>query len=329
MLWRACAAAHVARWIGADNPGRSMQLKMLSPRQNLVSYAAAFTFILTMVGVAAVFNDREIVLPEMAAMAVALWAYRDQAWMRQPEKIFWWPSLTALLGFGINFLPLPFVGKLVLVMTGMLLLFGLARYSLAPALATGFLPIVTNATEWSFMVAIVVTALVLMLGVLLFRLRDPAPRAAPVPWRRMVVYALIMLAWMLAISALGYSRWAVIPPVAVVVYESLHMPMYGRKMLGKQVLALTLSAAIGVGLAQIVASWVGAVALSMALVYILLRAMGMRMPAAYAFPLLAYVFPPEGVTWLPVAALGNAAFALGAVLLYRSRALPPMVPKTA
>ena len=103
-----------------------MQLKMLSPRQNLLSYAAAFAFILTMVGVAAAFNDREIVLPEMAAMAVALWAYRDQPWMSQPEKIFWWPSLTALMGFGINFLPLPFVGKLVLALAGMLLLFGLA-----------------------------------------------------------------------------------------------------------------------------------------------------------------------------------------------------------
>ena len=56
----------------------SMQMNTLSPKQNALSYSAALAFILAMVAVAAGLQDREIVLPEMAAMAVALWAYRDQ-----------------------------------------------------------------------------------------------------------------------------------------------------------------------------------------------------------------------------------------------------------
>ena len=103
------------------------------------------------------------------------------------------------------------------------------------------------------------------------------------------------------------------------IYESLHMKMYSRLMWGKQVLVLTLTAALGVVLSQTLASWVLAVAVAMVLVHGLLRVMNMRMPAAYAFPLLAYVFPPEGVLLLPVAALGNAAFALGLVLWHRQR----------
>ena len=55
-----------------------MQMNTLSPKQNALSYSAALAFILAMVAVAAGLQDREIVLPEMAAMAVALWAYRDQ-----------------------------------------------------------------------------------------------------------------------------------------------------------------------------------------------------------------------------------------------------------
>jgi len=296
-----------------------MQMTMLSPRQNALSYSAALAFIVAMVAVAAGLQDREIVLPEMAAMAVALCAYRDQQWMRQPEKIFLWPSLTALMGFGINMLPLPFVAKLVVVLGAMLALFVIAKYSLAPALATGFLPIVTNATHWSFMAAIVVTSLVLMAGVMLFRLRGDGPREAPLQTQAMGAYALIMLAWLTLISLAGYSHWAVIPPIAVVIYESLHMKMYSRLMWGKQVLVLTLTAALGVVLSQTLGSWVLAVAVAMVLVYGLLRVMNMRMPAAYAFPLLAYVFPPEGVLLLPVATLGNAAFALGLVLWHRQR----------
>ena len=296
-----------------------MQMTMLSPRQNVVSYSAALAFILAMVAAAAGLQDREIVLPEMAAMAVALWAYRDQQWMRQPEKIFLWPSLTALMGFGINMLPLPFGAKLVLVLAAMLVFFAVAKYSLAPALATGFLPIVTNATQWSFMAAIVVTTLVLMCGVLLFRLRGNGPRHAPIQMQTMGVYAVVMLAWLALISTVGYDHWAVIPPVAVVIYESLHMKMYSRLMWGKQVLVLTVTAALGVVLSQVFVSWVLAIAVAMVVVYCLLHVMKMRMPAAYAFPLLAYVFPPEGVLLLPLAAMVNAAFTLGLVLWYHRR----------
>lgn len=42
------------------------------------SYVAAFLFILFMVAAAYGLHDREIILPEMAAMAVGLWVYRDK-----------------------------------------------------------------------------------------------------------------------------------------------------------------------------------------------------------------------------------------------------------
>lgn len=140
----------------------------------------AFAFIAAMVGAAALWNDREIVLPEIAAMVVALWVYREQSWMRHPEKVFLWPTATALIGFGINSLAIPFAAKLVLTLAGMLLFCLLLRYSLAPALATGFLPVVTNTTEPSFIVAIVVSTLVLMLAVVVGRLRAGTDRSAPV-----------------------------------------------------------------------------------------------------------------------------------------------------
>ncbi|HBY43525.1 MAG TPA: hypothetical protein DEH03_07525, partial [Brevundimonas sp.] len=67
-----------------------MQPITLDRRSAALSYAAAFAFIIAMTAVAQLLNDREIILPEIAAMAVALWAWRDQAWMRRPEAIFLW-----------------------------------------------------------------------------------------------------------------------------------------------------------------------------------------------------------------------------------------------
>lgn len=301
-----------------------MQHATLGPRQARLSYLCAFAFIAAMVAAASFWNDREIVLPEIAAMAIALWVYRDPGWMRHPEKIFLWPTATALMGYGINLLAIPFAAKLVLVLAGMLLFFLLFRYSLAPALATGFLPVVTNATSPSFIAAIVASTLVLMLAVVLAGLRADPDRTAPLQPRLMAVYAAIHLAWIGITASAGYLHLAVLPPVAVVVYESLHMKMYSWRVLLRQTAVLTLSAAAGVLLSLLIDHWVAAVLLALALMWLLLYGLKMRLPAAYAFPLLAYVFPPDAVSVLPVAALLACLFSLGLVLAYRTVRGPAM-----
>ncbi|GHC49710.1 hypothetical protein GCM10010096_21900 [Alcaligenes pakistanensis] len=48
----------------------------------------------------------------------------------------------------------------------------------------------------------------------------------------------------------------------------------------------------------------------------LLRLFKMRMPAVYAFPLLAYVFPEQSLSLLPVAALLVSGLSLSAVLMF-------------
>ncbi len=39
-----------------------------------------------MVTAGVLLNDPEVILPEIAAMAIALWTYREPGWLRQPEK---------------------------------------------------------------------------------------------------------------------------------------------------------------------------------------------------------------------------------------------------
>lgn len=293
-----------------------MQSGKLTPLQERSSYFFAFAFIVMMVAAASFWDDREIVLPEIAAMAVALFAYREQNWMRHPEKIFLWPTVTALLGFGINLLAIPFALKLALVLVGMLLFFFLFRYSLAPALATGFLPVVTNATEPSFIVAIVLTTFLLMLAVVLGKLRQAGDRSSVVQPSILLVYGAIVLAGMGIAAVLGHIQLAVLPPVAVVVYESLHMKMYSWRMVLKQTLVLTLSATIGVTLFLLLSNWVLVIVLDMLLMWGLLHVFKMRMPAVYAFPLLAYVFPQQSLSLLPLAALLVSGLSLSAVLLF-------------
>lgn len=219
------------------------------------SYVAAFLVILFMVAAAYGLHDREIILPEMAAMAVGLWVYQDKQWLNQPDKIFILPSLTAVLGFCINLMPISYLFKLVVILCTMLLVMRMFNYILPPALATGFLPIVTQADELSFLISIFATSFILMLGVLLFKLNQGMERKGNFDRRKIGVYASITLIGFALAAIFEVESMALIPPITVVVYESLNMMMYSLKMCLKQIAVLTLSISMAVAMQLLIQDW--------------------------------------------------------------------------
>jgi uncharacterized membrane protein len=72
-----------------------------------------------------------------------------------------------------------------------------------------------------------------------------------------------------------------------------------------------------VGLFLAIDSWTLVTVLDLLLMAGLLRLCGMRMPAVYAFPFLAFVFPAASVLALPVAALVVSTVSFSLVLAYR------------
>lgn len=282
------------------------------------SYVAAFLFILFMVAAAYGLHDREIILPEMAAMSVGLWVYRDKQWLNQPDKIFILPSLTAVFGFCINLMPVSYLFKLILVLCAMLLVMRMFNYILPPALATGFLPIVTQANELSFLISIFATSFILMLGVVLFKLNQSMERKDNFDRRKIGVYASITLIGFALAAIFEVEAMALIPPITVVVYESLNMMMYSLKMCLKQIAVLTLSISMAVAMQLLIQDWIVLTVIYMSLMFALLKLFDMRIPAVYAFPFLVFVFPQDSVMHLPVASCLMASFSLGCVYLYRT-----------
>lgn len=281
------------------------------------SYVMAFLFILLMVVAAYGLNDREIILPEMVAMAVGLWVYRDKQWLNQPDKIFILPSLTAVIGFCINLMPISYLLKLVLVLCTMLLVMRMFNYILPPALATGFLPIVTQAYELSFLISIFATSFILMLGVVLFKLNQGIERKGNFDRRKIGVYASITLLGFALAAIFKVEAMALIPPITVVVYESLNMMMYSLKMCLKQIAVLTLSISMAVLMQFWIQDGIILTLIYMPLMFLLLKLFDMRIPAVYAFPFLVFVFPQDSVIALPVASCLMASFSLGCVYVYR------------
>lgn len=289
----------------------------VSKRETIIAYIIAITFIMAMITASVILKDHEIILPEIAAMAIAMWVYREAGWIRQPSKIFLAPSITAIIGFAVNQLPIAYLSKVILTLVLIMLFLRMIQSSLAPAIATGLLPLVMNANEWTFIISVLVFTFLLMLGVLLFGLHKGLEKKVKIQYKYMLVFLVLNFVWIGLCWLFGYPQLAVIPPILVVVYEVLQKPMYNGKMAFKQGLVLTVSATVGTLIYFAIDSWILVTLLDMILMMMLLRFVGIRMPAVYAFPLLPFVFPNEIVPMLPLGALIVSVFMFCSVLVYK------------
>jgi hypothetical protein len=227
----------------------------VSMKVTIISYIISITFIIAMITASVMLKDHEIILPEVAAMAIAMWVYREAGWIRQPSKIFLAPSITAVIGFAVNQLHISYLEKVSLTLILLMLFLRIIQSNLGPSIATGLLPVVTNANEWSFIISVFVFTFILMLGVLIFELNKGLEKKVKIQYKYMLVFLVLIFVWMGLCWIVGYQL-AVIPPILVVVYESLQKPMYNGKMAFKQGLVLTISATVGTLLYFAIDSWI-------------------------------------------------------------------------
>ena len=111
-------------------------------------YITAYSLILLMAAAAFTFQEKEIILPELAALSVGCFLYKKNTWTSKPMHLFLLPVATAFIGFFINQLEINITVKIILVLVVMFILLHLVKSTLAPALATGLLPIVTNCDSY-------------------------------------------------------------------------------------------------------------------------------------------------------------------------------------
>lgn len=281
------------------------------------NYLIGFLFILFMVTCATLLNDMEIILPEIGALTAGTWIYQNKTWINQPAKIFLAPSGTAIIGFLINKLSIVYAEKVLLGLILMLLFLRVLKSNLAPSFATGLLPIIINATHWSFILAIILFTATLMCGVFLQgTYKESAPNKT-IQKNHMLIFSLMTLVWVSVVWFLGFSQMAAIPPVMVVFFEVLQKDRYSWRIASKHFIALVGAASIGVAVHLLFNSWLISTVIALPLVFILLQLLKIKLPAAFAFPLLALVLPKSMFHMLPITAIFVSSFFLGAMVILK------------
>ena len=281
------------------------------------NYLIGFTFIIFMVASATILNDLEIILPEIGALTAGTWIYQNGGWINQPLKIFLAPSGTAIIGFLINQLNITYAEKVLLGLLLMLVLLRVLHSNLAPSFATGLLPIIINATHWSFIVAILLFTLALTIGVFWQGSYRQTTPSEPIKNQHMLIFTIMAIVWVVSVWFCGFSQMAAIPPVMVVFFEVLQKPNYHWRMASKHFIALVGAATIGVLVHLLFSSWLLSTIIALPLVFILLQLLKIKLPAAFAFPLLALVLPTKMFHMLPITAIIASLFFLGSIVLLK------------
>lgn len=292
---------------------------VLKNRRMLFAYGSAFAFIIAMVGVSDITQTHEFILPEFAAMAIAMWAFRDANWLRKPFNICLAPTITSLIGFVITQFPLMYLFKVALTLLAMLLVLAVLKSNFAPSLATGLLPLVTDAHDWTLVLIVFLLALYFMVVVLVFQLHKNLDHKQSQHVRPTTAFFIIMVAWLVICWLCGFDQLAAIPPVIVVAYEAIHKREYGVKTAFKQGFSLTLSAMIGSFLYINIPSWPVVIISDLLLMLLLSVTIRVRMPALYAFPLFPFILPGDTVHFLPLMTLLASIFTFTCLSIYKNR----------
>jgi hypothetical protein len=257
-------------------------------------YIIAYGLILLMTAAAFSFKEKEIILPELAALSIGCFMYKKNAWIENPVHLFLLPSLTAFIGFFINQFDINMVSKIVLVLIAMLMLLHFIKSSLAPALATGLLPIVTNCDSYIFLISIVLFMGVL--GLLVATLFKPetleqSQKDEAKPLVSILVFLAVLIIWVIICSTADVMQMAAIPPVIVLGYESINKKEYSLMMMYKQVIAMVLAAFVGAQSIYYLDNYLLAAVINFVVVTIILHFLKMKMPPVYGMVMLPMVLP--------------------------------------
>lgn len=113
--------------------------------------AAALTLVVSMFAIAALMNEKEIIFPEIAALALGAWVIPQSSWDKKPVNLWVSPSLAAFTGMAIiKFLPFDSLIMIVVALALVILQLHLMKSHVFPALSAAILPIIVHANSWLY-----------------------------------------------------------------------------------------------------------------------------------------------------------------------------------
>lgn len=277
--------------------------------------SAVLTVLITtlMVALSELTGEREILFPEIAAIAVGMLLAPKRAWQTNRIRVLILISVSAAAGLFISvFLPSPLWVKMSLAFVIAQGILTASGTGFAPMISAAVLPVLLGTKSGVYLAAAIgLTALILLVSYLLERLglREPEPFSPlPTPDRtilRRVALKCVLGSLCIFLAVSLNVRFAVAPPMLVAFTEFMNPENKAKDHPSRAVLLIGLCALAG-ALCRLVFTvrlglplTVSAVTACVIMV-ILLQHFSMYLPPAAALTVLAMLIPEESLALYPV-----------------------------
>jgi len=297
-----------------------------------VNELPAILLVAAMFAIAEYTGQKEIIFPEIAALALGAWVMEKSPW--QSTNFHFWlsPTLAALTGILIvRFFPgTPFFmisGAFCLVV----LQLKLFRSAILPSISAAILPIITNSDSWYYPLSVCVLAGAIAIGRRYMNRNGPdkcpatktgipagPPATTAAPLQELAHWAKLLAGVILVTGfAVGLDFLFMVAPPLIVAFVELSKPGGALRDKGGKALILLGSAAFtGVFWLQLVHGllhwpvWLSACAAAVT-VFLLYHALRMPFPPAVAIALLPTIIPEANLSSYPWHVLaGSTAFVM-------------------
>ncbi len=299
----------------------------------------AIVLVVIMFAIAGTLKEKEIIFPEIAALAFGYWIMEKSPWRGTKIAIWASPALAALTGvLLLRYVPFPPFFLIGTAFVLVVLQLKLLRSAVLPSLSAAVLPIITHTTSWMYPLSVCILTAVIALGRLSLEILDhkensanflpeqeggrEGKKNAPAEF----MYWGKILAGVLLVSALALQShylFMIAPPLLVGFVEMSRPNRAMRRTPGKILLLLVLSAFSGVMWFSLVITifhgslWISS-GLSLVSVFLLFNVLQVSFPPAAAIALLPVLVPAASLWMYPLhVLLGSTLFILIGIYCFK------------
>lgn len=298
--------------------------------KKIIPIGMAMVIVTLMTAAACLLGNKEIIFPEIAAIAVGGLIAPTMVWNTNKRRILFFITLCAVLGVGIvRYVPLPLWMQMAMAFFISQIIFIYSGTSFAPMISAIVLPVMLQTETIIYIVsAIVLTTLILIFRYWLEK-TDMTEQTvyqkteAPAKKDYKAVLLRTLIAAVIIFAAVSLDAKFVVAPPLLVAFTEFSKPSCGaRKKAVKAVFVTGASAFVGALFRYLLCMhfltlplYIAA-ALTILAVILLMKRTAMFIPPAGAVSILAMLIPESKVVWFPVQITLGAAIAMGAALVF-------------
>lgn len=304
---------------------------MLKDKKLFIRYILSIIGIFSMIFVADLFHESEIIFPEIAALFTGLWVIDKHVWNVNKLQMLLLTTLMAVVGtILILYSPFGDILNLSIALCVAAVVLITSKTDIYPIISAAALPIILHVGSWIYPLAVFCLCAVIALGQYLLELssirtykyrREVAGKELSQLLKKwFIIIPIIVLYAILPINT-GH-RFLILPPLIVTFVEFTKIGSGVRKQPYIIILLIFISAVLGTFSVEILHREMGwnialASVVSIICVYSLFEIFERRFAPAAAISLVPCILPPTNIWNFPIeVTLGSAALIAIAMLVW-------------